>query len=547
MPKLLLGAVALLSGLLLVLGLDQPPTWAHSTNGAPTPDPGGARATHVKAGAVRTYEVRTGDSLWRIARSYLGRGVGAAEVAREAARLERLNAGRLADPDLLLPGQRLVVPKASPRGTRLMKLGAGYARPAGSRAVDGLQRTLRRLGYAPGLADGRFGGRTAAAVRRFQQSRGLAPDGIVGPDTWHALRAYTRRHSAGQQRAAAKPQAPTAATAVLRTHEPARARPPVHAVTTRTDVSLWIAAYLLGLTALLVARRPASPRGPPGGRLGDRFPPRLLAPSSADAGWTVPSLIPASQLEPRVSVVIPTLNEAENLPHVLPRLPEEVYEVILVDGGSTDGTPELARRLLPTVEVIRETRRGKGIALICGFARCRGDIVVMIDADGSNDPGEIPRFVAALQSGALFAKGSRFLAGGGSADLTLRRRLGNRALGSLVNLLFGTHYTDLCYGYNAAWRRCLPELGIDCKGFEVETLMNIRLAKLGFPVAEVPSFEAMRIAGESKLDAARDGWRVLRTIVDEWLSTQTARGDQRAQTIGVTSPRAAAVRHDVYA
>jgi glycosyltransferase involved in cell wall biosynthesis len=230
---------------------------------------------------------------------------------------------------------------------------------------------------------------------------------------------------------------------------------------------------------------------------------------------------------------MPALNEVENLPHVLSRLPDALHQVILVDGGSTDGTPDLARRLLPSVEIVQQSRRGKGNALTCGFTHCSGDIVVTIDADGSNDPAEIPRFVAALQAGALFAKGSRFLPGGGSSDLTMRRRFGNRALGLLVNLLFGTSYTDLCYGYNAAWRHCLPQLGLDCDGFEVETLMNIRLAKTGLPVAEVPSFEAERLAGESKLNAARDGWRVLRTIVSEWLSVEPAPSEEPASAIAL--------------
>ncbi|HEY4451296.1 MAG TPA: glycosyltransferase family 2 protein [Solirubrobacteraceae bacterium] len=222
-------------------------------------------------------------------------------------------------------------------------------------------------------------------------------------------------------------------------------------------------------------------------------------------------------LAPRISVIIPTLNEAANLPHVFAELPENLHEVIVVDGYSVDDTPAVARRLLPEVRVIEQKRRGKGDALRCGFQAATGDVLVMLDADGSADPREIPRFVAALSDGADFAKGSRFCRGGGSGDITRLRSAGNRILSGTVNLLFGTSYSDLCYGYNAFWRHCLPAISIDCDGFEVETLINIRIARSGLRVAEVPSFERPRIHGQSNLNTFRDGVRVLRTIVRERL------------------------------
>jgi glycosyltransferase involved in cell wall biosynthesis len=216
-----------------------------------------------------------------------------------------------------------------------------------------------------------------------------------------------------------------------------------------------------------------------------------------------------------VSVVIPTLNEAKNLPHVLTRLPKGLHEVIVVDGQSTDGTAQVARSLLPDVRIVQQTGRGKGDALVAGFAVCTGEIIVMLDADGSTDAQEIPRFVAALCTGADFVKGSRFAQGGSSADITPFRRVGNRALNIVVNALYGTSYTDLCYGYNAFWSRCLPYMRVDCTGFEVETLINVRIAKAGLVIHEVPSFEGSRIHGTSNLNPVRDGSRVLRTIVLE--------------------------------
>lgn len=232
----------------------------------------------------------------------------------------------------------------------------------------------------------------------------------------------------------------------------------------------------------------------------------------------------------KVTVVIPTLNEARNLPHVLNRLPAGLHEVIIVDGHSVDDTLGAARRLRPDVKIITQNRRGKGNALACGFEAATGDIIVMVDADGSADPDEIPQFVGALLDGADFAKGSRFIKGGGSSDITRLRRLGNGLLNVLVNTLCRTHFSDLCYGYNAFWRHCVPILDLDTEstprdgedmrlwgdGFEIETLINIRVAGAGLAIKEVASYEYPRIHGVSNLNAVSDGLRVLRTILVEW-------------------------------
>jgi glycosyltransferase involved in cell wall biosynthesis len=221
---------------------------------------------------------------------------------------------------------------------------------------------------------------------------------------------------------------------------------------------------------------------------------------------------------PRISVVIPALNEADNLPYVLPSVEEVASEVILVDGNSNDGTAAVARRLLPGIRIVQQTGKGKGNALRCGLAACTGDIVVMMDADGSTDPIEIPRFVDALMDGADVAKGSRFLGAGGSADITPLRRFGNNVLNGIVNQLFQTPFTDLCYGYIALWRVCLDFFDIDCDGFEVETQINLRARKANLKIVEVPSYEHLRRHGASHLNTFRDGWRVLKMIGQEWAS-----------------------------
>lgn len=224
---------------------------------------------------------------------------------------------------------------------------------------------------------------------------------------------------------------------------------------------------------------------------------------------------------PKVSVVVPTLNEAKNLPHVFGKLADQdVYEVVLVDGFSTDNTIEVAKALRPDVRIVHQTRRGKGNALKHGFEAATGDIIVMLDADGSADPAEIPAYVEALTNGADFAKGTRFANGGGSSDITRLRRVGNWGLNTLTNVLYRTKFTDLCYGYNAFWKRCLPHMNVDCDGFEVETLINVRVAKAGLKIAEVGSYEADRIHGQSNLNTFRDGWRVLKTIFKERVRRQ---------------------------
>ncbi len=223
-------------------------------------------------------------------------------------------------------------------------------------------------------------------------------------------------------------------------------------------------------------------------------------------------------ITPTVSVVIPARNEAANLPHVFATLPHWVDEIILVDGHSTDDTVAVTRIFCPEARIINQSGTGKGDALMAGFAAATGDIIVTIDADGSTDGVEIVQFVGALVTGADFAKGSRFSGSGRSDDITGVRRWGNRLLNMLVNRMFRTQFTDLCYGYNAFWARHLDALQINCTGFEIETLMNIRAARVGLKIHEIPSHERRRIYGASNLRAFRDGWRILKVIMRERFS-----------------------------
>ena len=210
------------------------------------------------------------------------------------------------------------------------------------------------------------------------------------------------------------------------------------------------------------------------------------------------------------------MNEASNLQFVLPCIPIWVHEVLLVDGESVDGTVEEARRLYPSIKVLKQTARGKGNALRTGFDNATGDIVVMLDADGSMSPAEIPAFVGALIAGADFAKGSRFLHGGGTDDMEFHRYWGNWGFVQIVRVLFGGNYSDLCYGYCAFWKYVLPMLELSSEGFEIETELYSRALRIGLKIAEVPSFEYKRRFGKSNLRAFPDGWRVLKRILREY-------------------------------
>jgi glycosyltransferase involved in cell wall biosynthesis len=216
---------------------------------------------------------------------------------------------------------------------------------------------------------------------------------------------------------------------------------------------------------------------------------------------------------PSVSVVIPTLNEEDNLAILLPTMPAWVKEVIIVDGRSRDKTVEVAETFGCTV--ILETTKGKGAALRAGFRAARGEVIIALDADCSMHPSEMIVLVGALMLGADFVKGSRFIQGGGTDDMSRFRMLGNWGLTQVVRILFGGTFTDLCYGYFGFWRRHLPVLEPTCNGFEVETFIKLQALRAKLKIMELPSFEGYRLNGVSNLRTIPDGWRVLRTILQE--------------------------------
>jgi glycosyltransferase involved in cell wall biosynthesis len=248
-------------------------------------------------------------------------------------------------------------------------------------------------------------------------------------------------------------------------------------------------------------------------RAGSHRKVEYIAPHVANYG--LPERVPQ---RPLVSVVIPARNEEKCLPYVLSRIPPWVHEVILVDGASVDATIDVARHHWPSIRIVAQTGKGKGAALRQGFSRCTGDMIVAIDADGSMDPSEMGMFVALLDLGFDYVKGSRMLPGGGSRDLTTFRRLGNWTFRTLTNLIHRSRYTDLCYGYFAFRRGTIDALPLKANDFAIETEINIKAWRAGLRMIEVPSREFDRIDGSSGLRPFKDGWRILKAILSERFS-----------------------------
>lgn len=224
----------------------------------------------------------------------------------------------------------------------------------------------------------------------------------------------------------------------------------------------------------------------------------------------------------RIGVVIPTLNEERNLPRVLKALQKSgIKDVLVIDGRSNDRTIEVAKNF--GVNIVAQAGQGKGDAVVQVFNNgyLPVDAVVLLDADGSMMPEEIPLFVNKLKSGFDIVKGSRFMTDGYSEDMSVFRKLGNLFFIFLVKFLWGVDYTDLCYGFAIFNKESIRKLAphLKSKNFEIETEVFIKAKKFGLMVAEVPSVELRRIHGKSNLNAFLDGFRILRMIIFELLSS----------------------------
>jgi glycosyltransferase involved in cell wall biosynthesis len=219
---------------------------------------------------------------------------------------------------------------------------------------------------------------------------------------------------------------------------------------------------------------------------------------------------------PLVSVVMPVLNEEEALGPCIEKIRATFAsagidgEIVVCDNGSTDASVAIAERM--GARVVHQPLRGYGNAYLKGFASARGRYLVMGDADDTYDFTMIPQFVGALEGGQQFVTGSRYL-GGGDAEITaLHRYFGNPALTRILNLLFGTRYTDVYCGFRAFSRETYGEIRPVSPGMEFNLELAINAGLAGLRVHEIPIVLAPR-KGESKLRTFRDGWRSLRMML----------------------------------
>lgn len=219
-----------------------------------------------------------------------------------------------------------------------------------------------------------------------------------------------------------------------------------------------------------------------------------------------------------VSVVIPAMNEAENLRLVLPKVPrtEEIREVILVDGGSIDGTTQVARAILPTIRIVRQSGKGKSDAVRCGVEASRGEFVLVMDADGSHAPSDIPRFIDYARMSYDLVKGSRLLPGGQSYDETRVRRFLVKLTDVIANTLWGTDFTDIVFGMLLIHRQRFLDLHLTSNGFAIESQCMARAARFGYKIKEIPVVEQPRLKGRSHLSIFRDGWYIGSTVFAEF-------------------------------
>lgn len=209
---------------------------------------------------------------------------------------------------------------------------------------------------------------------------------------------------------------------------------------------------------------------------------------------------------PKVSVIICTLNEEANLPHVLPKIPDWADEILLVDAHSVVDTVKIAKKLCPRLRVLYHSAKGKGDALKLGIGEAKGEIIVTIDADGETPPEYIVNFIKPLLEGYDFAKGSRLFRKR-PAKMPGYRWFGNKVLAFTCNILYGTRFSDICCGYNSFWKKKFLTLnlsyGTNETGCSMEQQMIVRAKKAGMRIKEIPINSDGRIAGKSVIGSMR--------------------------------------------
>lgn len=215
----------------------------------------------------------------------------------------------------------------------------------------------------------------------------------------------------------------------------------------------------------------------------------------------------------KISLIIPAMNEEQNLPKLLEKINYENFtEVILVDGKSSDDTIKIAKKLIPSISILNQKSCGKGAAMKEGADYAKSDYLIFIDADGSMKPNETNVIISKLTSGYDFVKGTRNSLGGNSFDITLFRRIGNLVFTKLTNLLYHSDYTDLCYGYFGIKKEIFTNMKLNENNFGIEAEIAIKAKNTNCNIIEFGSIEYPRYYGSSNLNSIKDGWAILKTI-----------------------------------
>lgn len=222
---------------------------------------------------------------------------------------------------------------------------------------------------------------------------------------------------------------------------------------------------------------------------------------------------------PRVSVVLPAHNEAATIESVVAgclRHTPDLLEVLVIDDGSRDDTARLAEHA--GARVVRlHPNRGKGIALREGVAEARGEVIVFLDADGQDDPAEIPDLLAALSPDVAMVIGSRFIGTFERGAISRLNRVATRAINGLFNLAFDANVTDTQAGFRAAWTDTLRGLRYSSIHYDVETNLLCQIVAKGGRVVEVAVRRMPRSAGETDFNRVRDGLHIVQRIATSWL------------------------------
>lgn len=231
----------------------------------------------------------------------------------------------------------------------------------------------------------------------------------------------------------------------------------------------------------------------------------------------------------KVSVIVPTLNEVGSIENVLSKIVKQnVDEVLVVDGHSSDGTIELVKKL--GYRLIMQEGRGLGKAIISGIKATSGKLIIIVDADGSHDPKYITDLIGKINDGYDVVVGSRYISGprvknlffpnkiSSSYDDTFIRAVGNRFFTYLCRKLYGLDINDVLMGFKIFKRSIFDKivLGEDGQQFDVEIL--IKAKKAGFKIGQVPVIEHKRVYGKSKLSVPYHGFKVLHVIIQELFS-----------------------------